>query len=231
MPYRGVCSAGGTGWACRCFEQGLLWPAITGSMKVRSSSVSRSQGRALPSVLGTTLPCEEPETRNKGSSSHVAKAVCHGNIREPRVGPLPPLLCMPGPTGLLSYGFVEDTRLIPASTPPLTLFLLRVVASPVYCMDFTPPRRGLFSSVDPKSFLLLSFYHSLRFNYICFLFVCFLVLGLPDQKNESAKSMDNDYIRFLYHSILSREHRALYTLFLCPGLSFPDIYLACSLFL
>lgn len=92
MPYRGVCSAGGTGWACRCFEQGLLWPAITGSMKVRSSSVSRSQGRALPSVLGTTLPCEEPETRNKGSSSHVAKAVCHGNIREPLVGRLLQLL-------------------------------------------------------------------------------------------------------------------------------------------
>lgn len=172
--------------------------------------------------------------RIKSSSFKWATRACQPDLWLPlqkRVGPLPPLFCMPGPTGLLSYGFVEDTRLIPASTPPLTLFPLRVVASPVYRMDFTPPRRGLLSSVDPKLFLLLSFYHSLRFNYICFLFVCFLVLGLPDQKNESAKSMDNDYIRFLYHSILSREHRALYTLFLCPGLSFPDIYLACSLFL
>lgn len=35
---------------------------------------------------------EEAETRNKGSSSHVAKAVCHGNLREPLVGRLPQLL-------------------------------------------------------------------------------------------------------------------------------------------
>lgn len=108
MPYRGVCSAGGTGWACRYFEQGLLWPAITGSMKVRSSSVSRSQGRALPSVLGTTLPCEEPETRNKGSSSHVAKAVCHGNIREPLVGRLLQLLRAWFPPSPRSLSLLHD---------------------------------------------------------------------------------------------------------------------------
>lgn len=121
MPYPGVCSAGCIGWACRCFEQGLLWPAITGSMKARSSSVTRSQGRALLSVLGTTFPCEEPETRNKGSSSHVAKAVCHGNIREPLMGQLLQLLrawFLPSPRSLsLLHDYVlpgkhkENTRL------------------------------------------------------------------------------------------------------------------------
>lgn len=93
MPYPGVCSAGCAGWACGCFDQGLLWPGIASSIKARSSSVPRSQGSALPNVLGTTLPCsKEPENRDKGSSSHVVKAVCHGNIREPLVGRLLQLL-------------------------------------------------------------------------------------------------------------------------------------------
>lgn len=61
-------------------------------MKARPPSVPRSQGRALPSVLGTTLPRKEPETRNKGVSNHVAKAVCHGNTGELLAGRLLQLL-------------------------------------------------------------------------------------------------------------------------------------------
>lgn len=72
---------------CRCFQLG-----ITNSIKARAPSVPRSQDRTFLSVLGTTLLCKKPETRNKGTHSHVAKTVCHGNIRERLVGRLLPLL-------------------------------------------------------------------------------------------------------------------------------------------
>lgn len=45
-----------------------------------------------PRCPGYHSSWEEVGTRNKGSSSHVAKAVCHGNLREPLVGRLPRLL-------------------------------------------------------------------------------------------------------------------------------------------
>lgn len=61
-------------------------------MKAGFPSVPRSHSRALLTVLGTTFPYKDPETRNKDLSSHVAKAVCHGNIREGLVGRLLQLL-------------------------------------------------------------------------------------------------------------------------------------------
>lgn len=45
-----------------------------------------------PQCPGYHTSCEEVGIRNKGSSSHVAKAVCHGNLREPLVGRLLQLL-------------------------------------------------------------------------------------------------------------------------------------------
>lgn len=90
MPQPGVCSAGPAGWACRCFEPGLLCLGLPPQdSKWHPPCHPQCQGaRAGPSPgdLGTTIPGKDPETRNKGSSSHVAKAVCHGNIREPLVG-------------------------------------------------------------------------------------------------------------------------------------------------
>lgn len=72
--------------------QGLPQSGTASGVKAGVPSVPRTQGKPLPSVLGTTLPREEPESRNKGASSHVAKAVCHGNIRERLVGRLLQLL-------------------------------------------------------------------------------------------------------------------------------------------
>lgn len=77
---------------CRDFHQKILWPEISSSMKSGPPSVPRSHNRVLLGVLGTTFPHKDPETRNKGLSSHVAKAVCHGNIREGLVGRLLQLL-------------------------------------------------------------------------------------------------------------------------------------------
>lgn len=70
----------------------MLWPGITCSMEAGPPQAPKSQGRTFSSVLGTTFLLEEPETKNKSSSSPVAKAVCHGNIREPLVGRLLQLL-------------------------------------------------------------------------------------------------------------------------------------------
>lgn len=78
--------------AAEVFDQKILRPEITSRMKAGPPSVPRSRNRVLLTVLGTTFPHKDPETRNKGSSSHVAKAVCHGNIREGLVGRLLQLL-------------------------------------------------------------------------------------------------------------------------------------------
>lgn len=64
------------------FSVATAWDGITSRIRARSPLMLQSQSRDLLSVLGTTFSHKEPETRNKGSSSDVAKAVCHGNIRE-----------------------------------------------------------------------------------------------------------------------------------------------------
>lgn len=70
----------------------MLQPEVTSSMKAGLPSVPRSHRREHFTALGTTFPYKDPETRNKDLSSHVAKAVCHGNIREGLVGRLLQLL-------------------------------------------------------------------------------------------------------------------------------------------